>query len=133
MYFVFCALGARCKKIVPVIFKTSGKSADYRDDMPSLLRHVTAVDYTKPEFQDWFWVRLASSLKERPVRKNTNLIPTSSKLSSDTQEVSNTNGQGGININTPMDIETNDVQNRAETQDVYRRRNVIVKKNITLR
>ena len=31
--------------------------------IPDILRHVTICDYTKPDLMEWFWDRLASSIK----------------------------------------------------------------------
>lgn len=57
---------ARMKKIIPVIYKTSRRHSNSQDEVPLLLRHITAVNFTKPDFQEYFWMRLASSLKDRP-------------------------------------------------------------------
>ena len=55
-----CISGSRSKKLVPVII--------HRDTrIPNILRHITVADSTKCELRDWFWRRLAGSLKEKPI------------------------------------------------------------------
>lgn len=47
--------GARSKKIVPILYEHCL--------IPDILRFVTLCDYTKKDLINWFWMRLASSLK----------------------------------------------------------------------
>ncbi|XP_013416180.1 myeloid differentiation primary response protein MyD88-like [Lingula anatina] len=47
--------GSRGKKLVPIMYKCC--------DIPSILRHIAICDYTKQDLQEWFWNRLAMSLK----------------------------------------------------------------------
>ena len=48
--------GSRSRKLVPILIKNC--------ELPSILRHITLVDYTKYDLLEWFWIRLACSLKE---------------------------------------------------------------------
>lgn len=50
------APGARKKRLIPVLLEDKLK-------IPDILRHVTICDYTKPDLMEWFWDRLASSIR----------------------------------------------------------------------
>ena len=50
--------GSRSKKLVPVIIVPGTR-------IPNILRHITVADSTKCDLRDWFWGRLAASLKEQ--------------------------------------------------------------------
>ena len=50
------APGARSKKLIPVLIEPSVP-------IPQILRHVTLCDYTKQDLMEWFWERLAKSVK----------------------------------------------------------------------
>ncbi|CAG2247957.1 MYD88 [Mytilus edulis] len=50
------APGARSKKLIPVLIEPSVP-------IPQILRHVTLCDYTKNDLMEWFWDRLAKSVK----------------------------------------------------------------------
>lgn len=47
--------GARSKKLVPILIE--------KCEVPDIIRFVTLCDYTKKDLLQWFWTRLASSLK----------------------------------------------------------------------
>ncbi|VDI44030.1 myeloid differentiation primary response protein MyD88, partial [Mytilus galloprovincialis] len=47
---------ARSKKLIPVLIEPSVP-------IPQILRHVTLCDYTKNDLMEWFWDRLAKSVK----------------------------------------------------------------------
>lgn len=47
--------GARSKKLVPILIEHC--------NVPEIIRFVTLCDYTKKDLIQWFWTRLASSLK----------------------------------------------------------------------
>nr|UCK81535.1 myeloid differentiation primary response protein MyD88 [Arenicola marina] len=49
--------GARGKKMIPVLARAPCSP-------PAILRAVTLVDFTKTDLVEWFWDRLAASLKE---------------------------------------------------------------------
>lgn len=50
--------GARERRLIPVTYKAMKRP------FPSILRFITACDYTKPNIQGWFWDRLAKALKK---------------------------------------------------------------------
>jgi hypothetical protein len=54
--FLYCLSAARRNRIIPVLL-------DDRLIMPDILRTITVCDYTKPDLMEWFWGRLAESLK----------------------------------------------------------------------
>jgi len=55
--FLYCLSAARKNRIIPVLL-------DDRLVIPDILRHVTVCDYTKPDLMEWFWHRLAMSIKK---------------------------------------------------------------------
>jgi myeloid differentiation primary response protein MyD88 len=61
--------GAKEKKLIPVIIQHC--------HVPSILNHICLLDYTKCDVIDWFWERLAKSLK-----KDCEYTPTSAILGS---------------------------------------------------
>lgn len=52
----YCLSAAQKNRIIPVLL-------DEQLVIPDILRHVTVCDYTKPDLMEWFWDRLAKSLK----------------------------------------------------------------------
>lgn len=50
--------GAQQKKLIPVIYRPC--------KIPSILNHICYVDYTRINVEEWFWGRLANSLKAPP-------------------------------------------------------------------
>uniref|UniRef100_A0A8C4QWF3 Myeloid differentiation primary response protein MyD88 n=1 Tax=Eptatretus burgeri TaxID=7764 RepID=A0A8C4QWF3_EPTBU len=51
------APGAREKRLIPLLYKP------IKRPYPSILRHITMCDYTKEATKEWFWERLAKSIK----------------------------------------------------------------------
>lgn len=96
------APGARKKRLIPVLLEDRLK-------IPDILRHVTICDYTKPDLMEWFWDRLASSIRapldpEQELSFVPRKIPERKELSdsSSMEKLNRSSGQGKNNSRIPL-------------------------------
>lgn len=82
------APGARSKKLIPVLIEQSVP-------IPQILRHVTLCDYTKNDLMEWFWDRLAKSIKA-PLDPESNRYRSSMESSSSSSQLSSSNSMSSM-------------------------------------